>query len=219
RLEEQQVGAAPAEPPVDSTLPHAYQRELAVMLGHRTAELHRALATPVEDADFAPEPIEVKDVAAWRTAALRQAETAFATLKRQISALPEADRPAARVLLDRRKECSDYIDALARDPVKAMKTRIHGDYHLGQVLVAQKDWYISDFEGGPAKTLSRRRANHSPMRDIAGMLRSFDYAAWAAVRHVAATTGTVAEPTVQKAVAWRDEAFEAFMQGYRELNT
>ena len=219
RLEEHQVGAAPAEPPVDSTLPHAYQRELAVMLGHRTAELHRSLAAPVDDADFAPEPISAKDMASWRTAAVRQLETAFATLKRQIPALPEADRPAAQALLGRQKECVDVIDALSRDPVKAMKTRIHGDYHLGQVLVAQNDWYIIDFEGEPAKTLAERRAKHSPLRDVAGMLRSFDYAAWAAVRHVAATTGTVAEPTVQKAIAWRDEAFEAFMQGYRELNT
>jgi len=100
-----------------------------------------------------------------------------------------------------------------------MKTRIHGDYHLGQVLVAQDDWYIIDFEGEPAKTLSQRRAKHSPLRDIAGMLRSFDYAAWAGVRHVAATTGATVDATVQEAIAWRDETFDAFMSGYRELNT
>jgi maltose alpha-D-glucosyltransferase/alpha-amylase len=136
-----------------------------------------------------------------------------------LPALPEADRDAASALLDRQEECLSVIDALARGPINAMKTRIHGDYHLGQVLVAQRDWYIIDFEGEPAKTLDQRRAKHSPLRDIAGMLRSFDYAAWSAVRHIAATTSTVAEATVQQALAWRDETFDAFMAGYRELNT
>jgi len=218
RLDEQQVAAAATEPPADSNLPQTYQRELATKLGHRTAELHRVLAAPTNAADFAPEPIAAKDVSAWGAAARRQAETSFATLKRQIPVLPEADREAARALLARRDECLSCINALTRDPVTAMKTRIHGDYHLGQVLVAQNDWYIIDFEGEPAKTLAQRRAKHSPLRDIAGMLRSFDYAAWAAVRHVAATTGTVVEATVQKAAAWRDETFEAFMMGYRELH-
>jgi maltose alpha-D-glucosyltransferase/alpha-amylase len=157
--------------------------------------------------------------AGWRAAARRQAETSFATLKRQLPALPEADRDAASALLDREEECLSVIDALGRGPINAMKTRIHGDYHLGQVLVAQRDWYIIDFEGEPAKTLDQRRAKHSPLRDIAGMLRSFDYAAWSAVRHIAATTSTVAEATVQQALAWRDETFDAFMAGYRELNT
>jgi maltose alpha-D-glucosyltransferase/alpha-amylase len=133
--------------------------------------------------------------------------------------LPEADREEARRLLARQQECLSCIDTLAREPISAMKTRIHGDYHLGQVLVAQNDWYIIDFEGEPAKTLAQRRAKHSPLRDIAGMLRSFDYAAWAAVRHIAATTNAVPEATVQQAIAWRDETFDAFMTGYRELNT
>ncbi|HKX10905.1 MAG TPA: maltose alpha-D-glucosyltransferase [Stellaceae bacterium] len=217
RLEEQQVGTAQTEPRADSNLPHAYQRELAVTLGRRTAELHRALATPVQDADFAPEPISAKDIAAWRAAALEQVEASFATLKRQIPALPEADRPAAGALLARRRECVDCIKTLARDPIKALKTRIHGDYHLGQVLVAQRDWYIIDFEGEPAKALAQRRAKQSPLRDLAGMLRSFDYAAWSAVRHVVATTGTAADATVQQALAWRDETFDAFMEGYRAL--
>src|SRR5262249_28168131 len=135
------------------------------------------------------------------------------------TALPEADRDAADKLLARREECLGLIDALAREPITAVERRVHGDYHFGPVLVAQRGWYIIDFQGGPARTLGQRRAKRSPLRDIAGMLRSFDYAAWAAVRHVAATTGTVAEPTMQHALAWRDEAFDAFMAGYRELNT
>jgi len=218
RLEEQQVGSAPSELPAESNLPHAYQLELAVSLGRRTAELHRALAAATEDPDFAPEPIRPQDMTAWRAAARRQVAASFATLKRRLAMLPGEDRASARALLARQAECLARIDALTREPVQAMKTRIHGDYHLGQVLVAQKDWYIIDFEGEPARTMAQRRAKHSPLRDIAGMLRSFDYAAWVAVRHVAATTGTVADSTVHQAMAWRDETFDAFMAGYRALN-
>ncbi len=88
-------------------------------------------------------------------------------------------------LLARKDECLTAIDKLGKGPIAASKTRIHGDYHLGQVLVAKNDFYIIDFEGEPARTLQERRAKSSPFKDVAGMLRSFEYAEWAALFAIA----------------------------------
>jgi maltose alpha-D-glucosyltransferase / alpha-amylase len=87
------------------------------------------------------------------------------------------DPAALEALLSRRDACHQRIEALCKETVALAKTRIHGDYHLGQVLVAQNDFYILDFEGEPARPLAERRAKSSPLKDVAGMLRSFDYAA------------------------------------------
>jgi maltose alpha-D-glucosyltransferase/alpha-amylase len=216
-LEELELGAEPPRVPADDDQIHAYQLELAAMLGRRTAELHRVLAMKTSDPAFAAEPIGPRDLARWRAAARRQAEAAFSILKRLAGSLPGAAREEARQLLGRRQDCLACVEALSADPVEAVKTRIHGDYHLGQVLIAQNDWYIIDFEGEPSKSLDQRRAKQSPLRDVAGMLRSFDYAAWSATRHISATTGSVTESMVRAALKWRDEMSNAFMTGYREL--
>ena len=97
-----------------------------------------------------------------------------------------------------------------------MKTRLHGDYHLGQVLIAKGDVVILDFEGEPSVSLAQRRAKGSPVRDVAGMLRSFDYAAWASVFRFAESDPAAAEQVLVLALAWRDLAQAAFLEGYRE---
>jgi maltose alpha-D-glucosyltransferase/alpha-amylase len=97
-----------------------------------------------------------------------------------------------------------------------MKTRYHGDYHLGQVVIAQNDYYILDFEGEPRRPLAERRGKHTPLKDVAGMLRSFDYAAWAALDHQTKDhpeRRALLRPHVQ---AWRDQAGAVFLAGYRE---
>jgi maltose alpha-D-glucosyltransferase/alpha-amylase len=196
--------------------PHAFYLTLARVLGQRTAELHRALATPTNDAAFAAEPITRTDLRAWQRAARHQAEAAFKALKQTLPKLEGVDREQAKALLARRDDCYARIDALTEGSINAAKTRIHGDYHLGQVLVAQNDFYILDFEGEPARPLAERRAKSSPLKDVAGMLRSFDYAAWAAITSLVEVHPGSADLVRSLAEAWREATAQAFLDAYRE---
>ena len=96
------------------------------------------------------------------------------------------------------------------------RSRIHGDYHLGQVLIAQNDVAIIDFEGEPGRSLAERRAKSSPLRDVAGMLRSFDYAAAMALEEHRQGFDALDERTRARAVEWRDTTSAAFLAAYRE---
>jgi maltose alpha-D-glucosyltransferase/alpha-amylase len=205
---------------VDVTSPEVPDTDAYLMqigtLGRRVAELHRALATPTDNLDFAPEPITVADLRRWKDEIRQEATKAFDQLAAVLPNLSPAIKPEADLLLDRREECLQSIDRLAEGTISGVKTRIHGDLHLGQVLVAQNDWYIIDFEGEPARDLATRRRKHAPLRDVAGMLRSFDYAAQAALQQAALTNASVPS---QGALAqrWRDSAAGAFLAAYREV--
>jgi maltose alpha-D-glucosyltransferase / alpha-amylase len=196
--------------------PHGFYLAQARVLGQRTAELHRAFATPTDDAAFAAEPLTKADLSKWRRAMRRQAEAAFKALRHALPRLAEDDRQEAEHLLARRDVCFARIEALTEPEVNAAKTRIHGDYHLGQVLVAQNDFYILDFEGEPARPLAERRAKSSPLKDVAGMLRSFDYAAWAAVMHLAEVDAGSTAVVRSLAEQWRQATAQAFLEAYRE---
>jgi maltose alpha-D-glucosyltransferase / alpha-amylase len=210
------AAAAGPESAAPAHEPHAFYLAQARVLGQRTAELHRALATPTDDAAFAAEPITRADLRSWQRATRHQAEAAFKALKHALRHLDDGNRDHAQALLARRKGCDARIDALGQADVSAVKTRIHGDYHLGQVLVAQNDFYILDFEGEPARPLAERRAKSSPLKDVAGMLRSFDYAAWAAVVGLTEAHPGSADVVRSLAEAWRQATAQAFLDAYRE---
>ncbi|ALJ35528.1 maltose alpha-D-glucosyltransferase [Azospirillum brasilense] len=196
--------------------PFGMHAAMMATLGQRTAELHCALAKRTGDPAFDPEPVTADDLKGWGEAARRQAEAAFAALPGALDRLAPAVREQAESLLARRADVMNRLAELADTPPQGDKTRIHGDYHLGQVLRAQNDWYIIDFEGEPAKSLEERRAKHSPLRDVAGMLRSFNYATWAALFRID-ETGALEEAgaVMEAALDWERRSMQSFLEAYR----
>jgi maltose alpha-D-glucosyltransferase/alpha-amylase len=194
---------------------HGVYVALAERLGTRIAELHRAFATPTDDPAFAAEPAGAADVRGWRDAARAQAEEAFAALaKRPRDLAPALEEKAAAVLARRGDVLALLDDLAATDFGPIAKTRIHGDLHLGQVLRTGEDWYVIDFEGEPRKPPEERRAKQSPMRDVAGMVRSFDYAARAALFRMAAHGTEPTDAVAAHAARWRRQASDAFLAAY-----
>jgi maltose alpha-D-glucosyltransferase/alpha-amylase len=197
-----------------STERHAIYAEQVRILARRIAEMHRALAIDSPDPDFRPEPATAQDMAAWRRQLIEGAETSFDAMQAARTMASETDASLLEALLARRRDCIAGIEALAAAPVKALKTRIHGDLHLGQILVVQNDFYIIDFEGEPARSLEERRAKGSPVRDVAGMLRSFDYAAEAALRKLAEQDANGVERVRGKAGEWKRLVQSTFLTSY-----
>lgn len=154
--------------------------ESAQLLGQRTAELHLALASQTDDPSFAPEPFTLNYQRPLHQGMRNLTGRVLQLLRQRLKKLPETIRPEAQQVLDLEAEILKRFHSLLEGKITALRTRTHGDYHLGQVLYTGKDFMIIDFEGEPARTLQERRLKRSPLQDVAGMLRSFHYAAYAA---------------------------------------
>ncbi len=186
------------------------------VVGRRLGELHRALALPTDDPAFRPEVAERAAVEAWRRGVGGEVAHALDALEARRGALEDGARDLAVSVLGRRQAILEVVDRLAEAGAGTALTRVHGDFHLGQVLVSQDDAYIIDFEGEPVKTPEQRRAKASPLRDVAGLLRSLDYAA-AAVSGVEEEAGPqpVRERRAALLATFRRESRDSFLAAYR----
>ena len=205
----------------DSQLLGNYRAE-AEMLGRRTAEMHGALASDRSDPSFAPEAFSAGLQREISESMISLARETFGMLRQRAPDLPEHARSAATAALASEKTLTRRLRSLEDRALTGSRTRIHGDLHLGQVLFTGEDFIFIDFEGEPARTLAERREKHSPLRDVAGMVRSFHYAAYAALFRRAGSAGAQSNESqslVAFANAWYRAVFGEYLRAYFDTAT
>jgi len=209
----ERAAARPSMPPAaPDALDHWYMMS-ATTLGRRTAELHQTLASSNAPA-FAPESCTRTTLNALADRMSRHAELSLSFLEHRRSSLNEAARPQADAILSARERVRSRFDSIRSLDRAGMLIRVHGDYHLGQVLRTEADFVVLDFEGEPARSMAERRAKQSPMKDVAGMVRSYSYAASAALFAFTTHAPDLDAALQVWADAWQRWAADAFLRGY-----
>ena len=173
----------------------------------------------MELADFAPEPIQPADVQRWIEDAAARAERVFDALKQHRETFKEADRPLIDQVLAQRATLPDRLKALLPRDIDSLNIRHHGDFHLGQMLIVKDDIFIIDFEGEPRRPLAERRRKAPAARDVAGLIRSIDYSATAALERALKVAPDEQGKLGAALAEWRDRAVAAFLAAYREVMT
>ena len=196
--------------------PHEAYLLLMHTLGLRTGELHNALGMITGDPMFDPEPVTEGDVADWIRHVQTEASTTLDQLEHKLPGLAGAISAQAQILLAQRDRLVERLAASIAVPVNAVKTRYHADYHLGQVLLNNNDFVIIDFEGEPTRPLAERRQKHSPLRDVAGMLLSFNYAAQTAIAQENSAPAEALARMTALLRDWEADTARLFLAGYEE---
>lgn len=195
---------------------HTAFMELMHTLGRRIAELHHAFATPTEDPAFQAEKIESKDLEHWHRSIWEYVTEAKASLEK-LAGREDLITENIDKLRAQWPRLEQTLKDLMPKSLTALKTRTHGDLHLGQVLVAENDFFLVDFEGEPLRPISERRAKHIPLRDLSGMLRSLDYAAhMATYTHNQRYSGETSELAYKLTREWHQMAHQSVLDGYQE---
>ena len=190
----------------------------ARLLGVRTGELHSALASRGDDATFAPEPFSTLYQRSLYQTVRTAVRQNLRQLVRQIGSLPEQARPDAQAALRLESVVDERLNALLAKRLGGMRIRCHGDMHLGQILHTGRDFVFIDFEGEPGRPLSERLLKRSPLTDVAGMLRSFHYAASGSLIRTKSSGSVRPEDTVALDVwarYWYQWTSASFLRGYR----
>jgi maltose alpha-D-glucosyltransferase/alpha-amylase len=216
------LGSAPSfltDPaPNDLAREHAgLYLDAAALLGRRTAEMHLALATTTEDPAFSAEPFTADALASDAKRIETQIGQTLDALRRGMSHLTDLTSDTAALLLSQRIDLLARAQAVSNIPPERVgqRIRIHGDYHLGQILRTKADYVILDFEGEPARSLVERRAKQSPLKDVAGMLRSFSYAAFVGLEQFAQRRPEAAKNGEPWARLWQNAVATEFLRAYK----
>jgi maltose alpha-D-glucosyltransferase / alpha-amylase len=185
-------------------------------LGGTTGEMHLALASGAGQPDFAPEPDPPHFARSLHQSVRSQARESMDLLKKNVHRVPEADRSQAELLLSRGEILSRWLRDLTGREISAQRIRCHGDYHLGQILHTGRDFVVIDFEGEPLRSISERRLKRSPLRDVAGLLRSLHYATVFGLRHGEAVRPEDRQVLGPWAKVWYGWMSGTFLKGYLE---